>query len=241
MDPAYEKKKIIDLSDAELIALGFAGENALQEVKDYVQSVRANPKYLGWVNCFMLDCVRSAATRKIDSLDDTKLSGPPDLPPISHDPYFYAVVAPALISKYEAKFYYNGISSDPPELLWRSDIETNPFPAPLPGSNSFQVPTKTAHGVFNKPLNAVWETVAPKILQSIKDHDLRFSAINTVRFSIEDDEGETFGPVVVWIAVRSNTTAVAARDATPDILSILADAGITDVAIEWYEAEVTRL
>jgi hypothetical protein len=40
------------------------------------------------------------------------------------------VVAPDLISKYEMNFWYHGVSGNPPKLMWRSDLETNPFPIP---------------------------------------------------------------------------------------------------------------
>lgn len=105
----------------------------------------------------------------------------------------------------------------------------------------FEVPTKTAHGVFNTPLNDVWHNVAPQILASMKANGLRYSALQTVRFSALVDEEETFGPVVVWIAVPLNTKASAVHDATPDILSILSEAQITDVVVEWYEGTVERL
>jgi hypothetical protein len=70
----------------------------------------------------------------------------------------HTIVAPNLILKYEINFYYHGVSSNPPKLLWCSDIETNPFPTPLqalPSTNFFKIPTKTAYGVFKMPLNAI--------------------------------------------------------------------------------------
>ena len=163
---------------------------------------------------------------------------------LSNDSDAPTVVAPDLISKYEMNFWYHGISSNPPQLMWRSDLETNPFPIPPPGTNFPKIHTKTAHGVFNTPLNGVWrDTVAPRILASMKAHGLKYSALTMTRFSTaEDGKDETFGPIVVWIAVRPNTTnAGAVRDATPDILHILADVQITDVVVEWYEGEVARL
>ena len=127
--------------------------------------------------------------------------------------------------------------------MYRSNLETNSFPIPPPGTNFFKIPTKIAHGIFNTPLNAVWDTVAPQILASIKAHGLQYSALKTVRFStIEDGKDQTFGPVVVWIAVRPNTTnAEAVRDVTPDILNVLANVQITNVVVEWYEGSVTSL
>ena len=162
---------------------------------------------------------------------------------LGNDSDAHTVVAPDLISKYEMNFWYHGISGDPPNLMYRSDLETNPFPIPPPGTDFSKIPTKTAHGVFNTPLNAVWENVAPQILKSMKANGLQYTALSTARFStFEDGKGETLGPVVVWIAVRPDTTnAKAVRDATPDILNILSDVQITDVVVEWYEGLVTRL
>ncbi len=94
------------------------------------------------------------------------------------------------------------------------------------------------------PLNEVWDNVAPKIIASMKDHRIKYSALKTARFlTLEDgEEDETVSPVVVWIAVRPNTTnAGDVRDATPDILRILADAAVHGVVVEWYEASVQRL
>ncbi|KAH9846164.1 hypothetical protein C2E23DRAFT_713660, partial [Lenzites betulinus] len=246
---------IIDLSDAELISLGFMGENVSLGLKSMVETVRADPENLGTVTCFMIDCVK----RNVLPRDATRLCTSPvsSTYPIARETDYtlqsepsnnsdiYTAVAPNLISKHEMTFWYHGISSDPPKLMWRSDYATNSFRGtPPPGARFFKLPTKTAHGVFNTPLNAVWDDVAPRILASMKAHDVKYSALKTVRFSTLEDgkDEETLGPVVVWIAVRPNTAnAAAVRDATPDILRILADVQITDVVVEWYEASVTRL
>ncbi|KZV86990.1 hypothetical protein EXIGLDRAFT_724199 [Exidia glandulosa HHB12029] len=103
--------------------------------------------------------------------------------------------------------------------MWRSNLETNPFPIPPPGTNLYKIPTKTALGVFNTSLNDVWDdSVAPQILASMKAHGLKYSALKTARFlTVEDGGPESYGPIVVWIAVRPNTTnAGVVRDATPD-------------------------
>ena len=128
--------------------------------------------------------------------------------------------------------------------MWRSDLETNPFPIPTPGTSFFKIHIKTAHGVFKTPLNDMWHnTVAPQILMSMKTHSLKYSALKTAHFlTVEDSKDETIGPIVVWIALRPNiTNARAVRDATPDILRILAEVQITNVVVEWYEASVVRL
>lgn len=256
MDPAYLNKKIVDLSDDELIALGFQGENVAPGIKRMVDKVKADPIHLGTVTCFMVDCLKRRYTVQASPQDATQSPASPTspvsatlsqaetvYPELRSDSDAHTVVAPNLISKFEMKYWYHGISGDPPKLLWRSDLKSNPFPNPPPGARFFKIPTKTAHGVFNTPLNDVWDEVAPRILASMKAHSLKYSALKMVRFStVEDGKDETLGPVVVWIAVRPNTTnAGAVRDATPDILHILADVRITDVIVEWYEASVVRL
>jgi hypothetical protein len=205
----------------------------------------------------MVDCVKRKYSVQAPPQDATQPPASPTSltsPALSEAETLYSelnndsdartVVAPDLISKYEMNFWYHGVSGNPPKLMWRSDLETNPFPIPPPGTNFFKIPTKTAHGVFNTPLNDVWDdTVAPRILASMKVHGLKYSALKMARFStVEDGKDETLGPIVVWIAVRPNTTSTGAvRDATLDMLHILADVQITDVVVEWYEASVVRL
>ena len=199
----------------------------------------------------MVDCLTRKYPRQAPLQDAPQSPAYPTSPmawprysELSNDLDARTVVAPDLISKYEMNFWYHGVSSNPPKLMWRSNLKTNPFSIPPPGANFFKIPTKTAHGVFNTPLNDVWDdTVAPRILASMKAHGLKYSALKTVRFStVEDGKDETFGSIVVWIAIRPNTAnARDVRDATPDILHILADVQITDVVVEWYEASVARL
>ena len=150
-------------------------------------------------------------------------------------------VAPYVISDLERTTYYTGISSDPPELLYRSDLLENPFPIPEGGHPQF--PTKTVHGVFNTPLNAVWHTVAPQICEVLKARKIRHSAISTARFVTHGEDGNnTRGPVVIWIATHpTTTTAENAYDASPEILALLKAGGVEGVVVEWYEGVVERL
>jgi hypothetical protein len=146
-----------------------------------------------------------------------------------------------MVSKYEMHFYYHGVGDL--QLMWRSDLETNPFPIPAPGTRFFKIPAKTVHGVFGTKLNEVWDDVAPQIIASMKVSGLQYSALTTARFStVEDSTEPTLGPVVIWIAVRPNTAKPRdVCDATPDILQILAKFNITDVVVQWYEGSVVRL
>jgi len=150
------------------------------------------------------------------------------------------IVAPHLISDYERTTYYHGISPNPPELLWRSDLLTNPFPVPT--GRHAHLPTKTAHGVFDKALGAVWHTVVPNIINLLKENGIRYSAIKPARFSTLGEDGqETLGPIVLWIATPSTTTAESARDISPAILNILEAHDVKDMVVEWYEGTVEKL
>ncbi|KAJ3721435.1 hypothetical protein DFJ43DRAFT_685756 [Lentinula guzmanii] len=248
MDEAYMDKKIVDLSDDELVKLGFLGPNVAPGIKSLVEKIKANPVYLGNVTCFMVDVTKrkyaAQAQPPASPISTTVNEAEMLYSELSNDPTALTVIVPELISQYERNFYYHGVSGNPPKLLWRSDLETNPFPIPPPETSFYKIPTKTAFGVFNTRLNEVWDdSVAPQILASMKAHGLKYSALETARFlTVEEGGHESFGPIVVWIAVRPNTTnAEAVRDATPDILRILANVQITDAVVEWYEGSVVSL
>jgi hypothetical protein len=112
-------------------------------------------------------------------------------------------VAPYVLSDWERTNYYNGISPDHPELLYRSDLLKNTFP--IPKGRHPHLPTKTVYGVFNTSLNAVWDTVAPQIREFLKARKIRYSAIKTARFVTHGGK-DTLDPVVIWIATHPTTT-----------------------------------
>ncbi|KAF7308528.1 hypothetical protein HMN09_00701900 [Mycena chlorophos] len=252
------KKKIVELTAEELADLGYLTDKVAPGVRKRVERVLSDPKYLGGTDIFLgfqasrssWSSARSAGTRARPP--PLRLPTPPTSTASDADTLFsryssnslaFTVVTPDLITKYESDFYYNGLSGSPPPLLWRSDLEENPFPAPVRGDRHFSIPVKTAHGVIGTPLNAVWPAVAPAILASLKSRGIKYSAVQPVRFSIVDgDRDEYLGPVVVWIAIPPNSSgAGAVRDATPDILRILTDAQITNVVVEWYQGTIKKL
>ncbi|KAG9016242.1 hypothetical protein FRB90_003634 [Tulasnella sp. 427] len=263
MNREFWSKKIVELSEEQLIILGYLGDNALPGIRDMVKKIRADPERLGSVTCFQVDCLMRTYTSAQPPAQGAV--GPPPTSPtsqsfptspvvsetetpfsqLSNNSATFTVVAPDLISQFEINFWYHGISGNPPKLLYRSDFETNHFPIPGLGDRFFRVPTKTAYGVFGTPLNEVWDTtVAPQIQALMKSHGVKYSSLKTARFStvVEENGKETFGPVVVWISVHPNTTSAGAvRDVTPDVLHILNDAKVTGVVVEWYEGTVERL
>ncbi|KAK0219891.1 hypothetical protein IW262DRAFT_1448391 [Armillaria fumosa] len=119
------------------------------------------------------------------------------------------------LSDWERTTYYHGISPDPPELLYRSDLLSNPFPKPV--GRHHHLPTKTVYGVFNTPLNAVWDTVAPQIRDPLKAKKIRYSAIQTARFVTHNE------------------------DKQDNILALLEANGVKGAVVEWYEGAVEKL
>jgi len=148
--------------------------------------------------------------------------------------------------EYERTMYYNGIvgGSDHPELVYRSDFFTTPFPKPV-GRHGY-VPVKSARGVFNTPLNSVWDTVGPQILDLIKARKIKWSSVNKARFFTDgppgEDEKGSLGPIVIWISViPGSTSADTAHDVSQEILALLLKNGVEGVVVEWIEAVVERL
>jgi hypothetical protein len=117
----------------------------------------------------------------------------------------------------------------------------NPFP--VPRGRQPHLFTKTARGVFNTPLNAVWHAVAPLIRELLKTLKIRYSVFETARFLTHGEDGkDTLGPVVIWIATHpGTTTAENAHDASLEILSLLKANEVGGVVIEWYEGAVEKL
>ncbi|KAJ7773390.1 hypothetical protein B0H16DRAFT_1714280 [Mycena metata] len=144
-------------------------------------------------------------------------------------------------SPWEKSAYYHGVSVEPPELLYRSDYLDTPFPHPQGRIQNLS--NKTAHGVFNTPLNAVWHTVAPKIRDMLKALKIRYSVIHLARFTTHGEDGEsTLGPVVIWIATHpGSTTTDDAHLASPDIIALLETNGVCGAVVEWIEGVVERL
>ncbi|KAJ3793131.1 hypothetical protein GGU11DRAFT_853224 [Lentinula aff. detonsa] len=237
MDEVYMDKKIVDPSDNELVNLGFLGPNVAPGIKSLIEKVKANPVHLGNVTCFMVDVTKrkyAAQAQPPASPISTTINEAEMLySELSNDPTALTVITPELISQYERNFYYHGVSGNPPKLLWRSDLETNPFPIPAPGTNFYKIPTKTACGVFvgsSKRRSTRYGTIASPLKSWHRSRPTGSSG------------HESFGPIIVWIAVRPNTpNAEAVRDATPDILRILANVQITDAVVEWYEGSVVSL
>ncbi|CAE6503072.1 unnamed protein product [Rhizoctonia solani] len=148
---------------------------------------------------------------------------------------------PYVISDYERVAYYRGISSEPPELLYRSDLCENPFPV-LEGRFPHPL-TKTVHGVFNTALNPIWDTVAPQICTLLENLGIRYSVVKAARFVTHgQDDRDTLGPIVIWIATHpTTTTAKDAYHASPPILNLLKTNGVEGVVVEWYEGALQEL
>ena len=142
---------------------------------------------------------------------------------------------------YERTYYYNRItgSDDCPELLYRSDTLTTSFPKPV--GKSGQVPIKSVHGVFDTPLQKVWDTVGPQICDIMQVHEVKWASIDVDTHCPPGDE-ENGSPVVIWIGVQpASTSADTAHVVSQLILALLQKNGVESVVVEWTEAVVQRL
>lgn len=148
---------------------------------------------------------------------------------------------------YERTSYYNGITGedgDHPELVYRSDFLTKPFPKPV--GRHAHIPVKSLHGVHDTSLNSVWDTVGPQIRDLIDSRKIHWSSVDTARFFTYGPTGEeakgSLGPVVIWVGVfPSSTSADTAHDVSQEILALLLKNGVEGVVVEWREAVPQRL
>jgi hypothetical protein len=143
------------------------------------------------------------------------------------------VVSKYAPDEYERTTYYNGITGDGdhPELIYRSNFQTTPFPKP--SGRHAHIPVKSLRGVFGTPLNNVWG-------------DVRGWSIDPARFFTHGPPGEeaqgTLSPVVIWIgALPGSTSSETAHEVSQQILALLHKNRIDDVVVEWREAEPHKL
>ena len=154
------------------------------------------------------------------------------------------------ISPFERRYFYNGISEDPPPLFQRSDLKERPYPIPEERAKErfSAIPRKTIrsadHPMFK---NALWtQTVCPEITALLKEESrgIHVSMMMPVRFSTRGEDGKDVydDHIVLWIFVHPNTTKeTACRDANAPILAIFAKHDIHDVAVHWIEGATERL
>ncbi|KAH9026105.1 hypothetical protein EDB84DRAFT_1611479 [Lactarius hengduanensis] len=157
-----------------------------------------------------------------------------------------AVQGPHTPDKYERTSYYNGITGDGdhPELVYRSDFLTISFPKPV--GRYANIPVKSLRGVFDTPLNGVWDTVGPKIRDLIKARKINWSSIDPARFfthgPLGEEEKGSLGPVVIWVGViPGSTSSDTAHEVSQEILTLLLENGVKDAVVEWREAVLQRL
>ena len=144
--------------------------------------------------------------------------------------------------EYERISYYNGITQDGdhPELVYRSDFLTTPFPKPV--GRYANIPVKSLRGVFGTPLNGVWDTVGPEIRDLIKARKINWSSIDPARFFTHGEEKGSLGPVVIWVGViPGSTSSDTAHEVSQEILALLLKNGVEDAVVEWREAVMQRL
>ncbi|KAH9039337.1 hypothetical protein EDB85DRAFT_288805 [Lactarius pseudohatsudake] len=156
------------------------------------------------------------------------------------------VVSEHTPTDYERTTYYNGSTrdGDHPELVYRSDFFTTPFPKP--DGRYGHIPIKSLHGVYDTPLNGVWETVGPEIVDLITTWKINWSSVDPARFfthaTLGEKEKGSLGPVVIWVGViPGSTSSDTAHEVSQEILALLRKHGVKDAVVEWREAVLQRL
>ncbi|KAF9240944.1 hypothetical protein BU15DRAFT_87503 [Melanogaster broomeanus] len=148
---------------------------------------------------------------------------------------------------YERTSYYNGITGDGdhPDLVYRSDYLTTPFPRPI--GRHTHLPVKSVRGVFGTPLNGVWDTVRPQIRDLIEAHKIQLVVHrHCPLLHYDGPPGEeakgSLGPVVIWVSVIPGSTSPdAAHDVSQEILMLLVKNGVEGAVVEWCEAVPQKL
>ena len=140
------------------------------------------------------------------------------------------------VPRLEAILYYAGLPSNP-TLVYRTG--TIPWTEPT-GAEAYRV-LKELRPVFGHKLNIVWKELGPKIYKYLDSVGVLWTTIDVVRF-IWLKEGETIGPVVLWIGVGPDTLiGKDAHTAAHGCLNLLKEVEITDVEVEFRESIYTRL
>ncbi|KAI1794500.1 hypothetical protein LXA43DRAFT_107496 [Ganoderma leucocontextum] len=239
-------------TEAQLNNAGLLGEGVSESAAQAVQTMKEHPELLK-PSLFALECINIQGHQYKDPRSP-RLPSSPTLSDSSMTSNFSArtfaseatVVSEHGPDPYERASYYNGITgdSDHPELVYRSDSLTTPFPKPV--GRFSHIPVKSLRGVFGTPLNQVWGAVLPQIRDIIKARKIQWSSIDPARFFTHGPPGEeekgSLGPVVIWIGVLPGSTSPdTAYDVSQEILALLRKNGVEGVVVEWREAVPQRL
>src|SRR5258706_9071359 len=105
---------------------------------------------------------------------------------------------------------YNG---DHLELVYRSDFLTTPFPKH--DSKYAYFPVMSLHRVYATPLNGVWETVGPRIVDLFLTRNIDWLSHFFTHTMLGEDEKGSFSPVVLWLgAIPGSTSSDTAHPST---------------------------
>ena len=137
-------------------------------------------------------------------------------------------------------FYYSGISTTPPKLVYRTGGSKTPWVMPT-GFEAYRK-LKQARGVFGHKLNVVWKDVGPLVRDLLNTQRVAWTSIDVVRFITDGDDDEKIrGPVVLWVGVLPDSLqGEDAVNSGNDILDILANFAIVDVDVEYRESVYRR-
>ncbi|KAI5989238.1 hypothetical protein EDC04DRAFT_2873071 [Pisolithus marmoratus] len=242
----------LPFTEAQLKQAGLLGEGVSEPAAQVIETMREHPELLK-LSLFTLQCIDLQGQQR-KGPSSARRSGSPPLSDVTVASNLSALTfasSTTVVSlyepdEYERTSYYNGITreGDHPDLVYRSDFLTTPFPKPI--GRYAHIPVKSVRGVFDTPLNGVWDTVGPQICDLIQARKIDWSSIDPARFYTHMPLGEeangSLGPVVIWVGVvPGSTSANTAHEVSEEILALLQKNGVKDVVVEWREAVLQRL
>ena len=140
-------------------------------------------------------------------------------------------------NEYEKMSYYNGITGNAnhPYLVYCSDFLTTPFPKPV--GRHTHLPIKSLCGVFNTPLNDVWDTVGPHFRNLIKAQKVDWLSIDPACFfthpPLKEEMKGSLGPIVIWVSVLPGSTSTnSTHKVSQEILTLLQKNRVDDVVVK---------
>ncbi|KAI0787707.1 hypothetical protein C8Q74DRAFT_1253335 [Fomes fomentarius] len=232
----------LPFTEAELNKAGLLGEGLSEVAAQAIKTMTEHPELLK-LSLFTLECINLHAQQRKGPSSDATMS---NLSALTVASDVTEVVSQHEPDTYERTSYYNGITGDGdhPALVYRSDFLTRPFPKPV--RRHAYIPVKSLRGVFDTPLNSVWDAVGPQIRDIINSRKIHWSSIDPARFFTHGPTGEeakgSLSPVVIWVGVvPGSTSADTAHDVSQEILALLLKNGVEGVVVEWREAVPRRL
>jgi hypothetical protein len=165
----------------------------------------------------------------------SQLSASSTLPSVSS-----TLFEPDSVSDYEKYHYYHGISSSPPELIYRSS--RTPFFAPQRAEAYSR--ERCLLPVYDHAIRSIWYALCTAIVSSLDALNVLWSTIDVVRFGTYERRGApmNISPIILWIGVLPDTLSYhEASKSCSDILVLLSQYNLDSIEVEYRSSKYKTL